>query len=78
MLDFSEEEMRRKDWIELSPPEDAAKDRAFFVQLRAGSIYRGSRMPQPEDHLVSRMREIRTHGLNGGRTHNAAFARRNK
>ena len=23
-------------------------------------------MPRPEDHLVSRVREIRTHGLNGG------------
>jgi hypothetical protein len=25
--------------------------------------------------LVSRVREIRTHGLNGGRTHNSALAR---
>jgi len=25
-------------------------------------------MPRPEDHLVSRVREIRTHGLNGGLT----------
>jgi hypothetical protein len=25
--------------------------------------------------LVSRVREIRTHGLNGGRTYNAALAR---
>jgi hypothetical protein len=25
--------------------------------------------------LVSRVREIRTHGLNGGRTHSAALAR---
>ncbi len=25
--------------------------------------------------LVSRVREIRTHGLNGGRTHSAAVAR---
>jgi hypothetical protein len=24
------------------------------------------RMPRPEGHLVSRVREIRTHGLNGG------------
>jgi hypothetical protein len=23
-------------------------------------------MPRPEDHLVSRVREIRMHGLNGG------------
>ncbi len=23
-------------------------------------------MPRPEDRLVSRVREIRTHGLNGG------------
>jgi hypothetical protein len=26
--------------------------------------------------LVSRVREIRTHGLNGGRTHSTAIARR--
>jgi hypothetical protein len=25
-------------------------------------------MPRPEVHLVSRVREIRTHGLNGGLT----------
>jgi len=25
-------------------------------------------MPRLEDHLVSRVREIRTHGLNGGLT----------
>ena len=29
---------------------------------------RGWRMPRPEDHLVSRVREIRMHGLNGGLT----------
>jgi hypothetical protein len=28
--------------------------------------------------LVSRVREIRTHGLNGGHTHSAALARRNR
>jgi hypothetical protein len=26
-------------------------------------------MQRPEDHLESRVREIRTHGLNGGLTH---------
>jgi hypothetical protein len=35
-------------------------------------------MPRPEDHLVSRVREIRMHGLNGGRTHNSALARGDK
>jgi PAS domain S-box-containing protein len=38
MLGFSEEEMRSKRWIELSPPEDAEKDWALFEQLRAGLI----------------------------------------
>jgi hypothetical protein len=28
--------------------------------------------------LISRVREIRTHGLNGGRTHSAALARCHK
>jgi hypothetical protein len=28
--------------------------------------------------LVSRVREIRMHGLNGGHTHSLALARRNK
>jgi len=37
MLGFSEEEIRSKSWIELSPPEDAARDQALFGQLRAGS-----------------------------------------
>lgn len=32
-------------------------------------------MLHPECPLVSRVREIRTHGLNGGRTHNIALAR---
>jgi len=32
-------------------------------------------MPNSECSLVSRVREIRMHGLNGGRTHNAALAR---
>jgi hypothetical protein len=31
-----------------------------------------------ECSLVSRVREIRTHGLNGGRTHSAALARCHK
>src|SRR6266550_2105755 len=37
MLGFSEEEIRSKNWMELSPPEDAARDQALFGQLRAGS-----------------------------------------
>jgi len=32
-------------------------------------------MPHSECSLVSRVREIRMHGLNGGRTHNIAPAR---
>jgi hypothetical protein len=32
-------------------------------------------MPDSPCPLVSRVREIRTHGLNGGPTHSAAFAR---
>ena len=35
-------------------------------------------MSHSECSLVSRVREIRTHGLNGGRTHNTALARCNK
>jgi hypothetical protein len=35
-------------------------------------------MPNPECSLVSRVREIRTHGLNGGRTDSAALVRLNK
>ena len=35
-------------------------------------------MSFPERSPVSRVREIRTHGLNGGRTHSAALARCNK
>jgi PAS domain S-box-containing protein len=38
MLGVSEEEMLGKHCVEFSPPEDAAKDWAFFEQLRAGSI----------------------------------------
>src|SRR5208282_6570776 len=38
MLGFSEEEMQNKLCVEFSPPEDAAKDRALFEQLREGSI----------------------------------------
>src|SRR5688572_6718091 len=45
--------------------------RAFFealglIRLRGTIQYPGWRMPRPEDHLVSRVREIRAHGLNGG------------
>jgi len=32
-------------------------------------------MPRSEDHLVSRVPEIGTHGLNGGHIHSAALAR---
>src|SRR6476660_4726792 len=39
MLGFSEEEIRSKSWIELSPPEDASRDDALFAQLRAGSTH---------------------------------------
>jgi hypothetical protein len=35
-------------------------------------------MPRFECPLVSRVREIRTHGLNGGHTHSAALARCDK
>ena len=35
-------------------------------------------MPRFECPLVSRVREIRTHGLNGGRTHSTALARCNR
>jgi hypothetical protein len=35
-------------------------------------------MPRSECLLVSRVREIRTHGLNGGHTHNSAPARGTK
>ena len=35
-------------------------------------------MPYDQCPLVSRVREIRTHGLNGGRTHNSALARSDK
>jgi PAS domain S-box-containing protein len=38
MLGFSEEEMRSKHCVEVSPPEDAEKDWALFEQLRAGLI----------------------------------------
>jgi PAS domain S-box-containing protein len=38
MLGFSEEEMRAKQCVEFSPPEDAQRDWALFEQLRAGSI----------------------------------------
>jgi hypothetical protein len=57
--------------------------RPFFealglCRLRGSIQYRGWRMPRLEDHLVSRVREIRMHGLNGGRTHNSALARGDK
>jgi hypothetical protein len=35
-------------------------------------------MPDSQCSLVSRVREIRMHGLNGGRTHSAALARSDK
>jgi PAS domain S-box-containing protein len=38
MLGFTEEELRGKHCVELSPPEDAKKDWALFEQLKAGSI----------------------------------------
>ena len=38
MLGFSEEELRSKRCVDLSPPEDAWKDWAFCQQLRAGAI----------------------------------------
>src|ERR1041385_7110287 len=38
MLGYSEEELRNKHCSDFSPPEDAAKDWAFFQQLRVGSI----------------------------------------
>ena len=45
--------------------------RTFFealglVRLRGTIQYPGVAHARPEDHLVSRVREIRTHGLNGG------------
>ena len=39
MLGFSEEEICNRSWIELSPPEDAARDEALLGQLRAGSTH---------------------------------------
>ena len=39
MLGFSEEEIRSKNWIEFSPPEDASRDQTLFAQLRAGLTY---------------------------------------
>jgi PAS domain S-box-containing protein len=38
MLGFTEEELRNKHCVELSPPEDAKKDWALFEQLRVGAI----------------------------------------
>ena len=37
-LDFTEKELQRKYCVDLSPPEDAAKDWAFLQQLRSGAI----------------------------------------
>src|ERR1700756_2983711 len=37
-LGFSQEELRKKHFMDSSPPEDAEKDWALFQQLRAGSI----------------------------------------
>jgi len=38
MLGFSDEELRGKHCVQLSPPNDAAKDWALFQKLRTGSI----------------------------------------
>ena len=40
MLGFSEDELRSKHRFDLSPPEDAEKDRVLFQHLQAGSIDR--------------------------------------
>jgi group II intron reverse transcriptase/maturase len=42
---------------------------------RNNSVSEGCAMSHSECSLVSRVREIRMHGLNGGRTHSAALAR---
>jgi len=39
MLGFTEEEIRSKNWNELSPPEDAGKEQTLFAQLRMRSAY---------------------------------------
>jgi PAS domain S-box-containing protein len=39
MLGLTEEEIRSKNWNELSPPEDAGKEQTLFAQLRRGSAY---------------------------------------
>jgi PAS domain S-box-containing protein len=39
MLGFTEEEIRGKNWNELSPREDAGKEQTLFEQLRTGSAY---------------------------------------
>ena len=54
--------------------------RPFFEALGLSACaarfsIRGWRMPRPEDHLVSRVREIRTHGLNGGLAHSQSARR---
>jgi len=45
---------------------------------QVNSLPGGSVMSRSEYPLVSRVREARAHGLNGGRTHRAALARRNR
>jgi group II intron reverse transcriptase/maturase len=67
----------------LRPGRGEAWRRPFFealglCRLRGSIHYPGWRMPRPEDHLVSRVREIRMHGLNGGRTDSIAPSRCDK
>jgi len=38
MLGFSEEELRKKHYVDFSPPEDTQKEWALFQQLKAGSL----------------------------------------
>ena len=51
-LGFSEEELRSKHCVQFSPPEDAARDWAYFRQLRAGEI----------DHYQLEKRYVRRDG----------------
>jgi len=39
MLDFSEEELRGRNWMKLSPPEDRGKEQTLLGQLRVSSTY---------------------------------------
>jgi len=52
MLGFSQEELRNKDWVEFSPPEDVERDWALFQQLKAGSV----------DHYQIEKRYVRRDG----------------